>query len=158
MSELPAIVADHLAAAWAPGDGVYEYEPIVRYNIMGGELDPIQPGPNDSSHTFRMAFTFHDDAFYNGGMYVIYWLFKFANSDGPIATMHQINGNDAPSVFTKCGDTLYITELKFNPDPLWPMPHARQPDPQTPLIINKQRTESISEMLGHISFMADGGG
>ncbi|KIT14835.1 hypothetical protein [Jannaschia aquimarina] len=155
---LPGIVKDYLRGnTGAPGDGVHlywHYGPKRVYR--GGELVEAPREPHEGSHALRMTQTFHDDEYFNGGIYFPYWLFQFAAHDGPVATMQQTNGNELPSVVTKHGDRLIETSLAYNPDRFWPIGNERPPEQGNPVVIKENREMSLSETLEGLSVFRDG--
>ncbi|ABD52962.1 hypothetical protein [Jannaschia sp. CCS1] len=157
MGDLPPIVQDYLRGGGVPGDGVYcFYNRGPRSKFIDGTLVEIGWEPHEGSHTLRMAQTFHDDEYWNGGLYYIHWLYQFVADDGPIGTMQQTNGNEPASILTKVGDDIIETKLAYNPGKYWPGPGQPKPDPDTPMIIEKSTAFPLSEMMEGLAMFADG--
>ncbi|NSX56037.1 hypothetical protein [Parasulfitobacter algicola] len=157
VSDLPGTVQDYLCNGGVPGDGIYLYEhhgPKMKYR--DGAMREVPLEPQEASHSLRMAQTFHDDEYWNGGMYYVHWLYQFAANDGPIGTMQQINGNEPPAILTKASDRIIETRMAYNPARFWPMDGQAEPDPEQPMLIERQNSFSLSEMMENIAAFADG--
>lgn len=152
IADLPATVQDYLSSGGFPGDGVYLYE---RTKYFDPTLPSGQPQYRDG-FLLRLSQTFHDDEYFNGGLYYPYWLMQFAGSDGQLGTMHQINGDEPPTVLTKVGSLLHETELAYAPDELWPIPGNEPPNANAPLIVRKTTTHKITELIDDLQMFSDG--
>ena len=133
LSDLPLIVHDYLAGEGFPGDGVHQFNK---------EMD---------AYLLRLSRTFHDDEYFNGGIYFPYWLMSFAARDGQLGTMHQINGDTPPVILTKVGPLLHETEMAYSPDEFWPIPGQRMPDASAPLIVKKTTTHRLTELMDQLN-------
>lgn len=152
---LPRIVGSYLRSSGPPGDGVYLfYRRVPLRRTAEGQFEDDLSRPDRISYQLRMARTFHDDEYYNGGLYWPYWLYQFAKIEGPIATMQQINGMDIPSVISKFGDRLIETSFDYNPGGFDRNGRA-PPEADTPVVISRQTEISLSETLEQISMWAD---
>ncbi len=155
--DLPGMVRTYLQSGGTPGDGVYCYQSRgPRQKFRDGKMVPAPFEPHEGSHSLRMAHTFHDDEYWNGGIFYPYWLFQFAAYDGPIGTMQQTNGHDPAAILTKAGDRIIETQLAYNPGKYWPMSGQGEPDPDTSMVIEKSTTIPLAEMMKSLSDFAEG--
>lgn len=153
---LPGIVREYLMSGGVPGDGVYLFEksePMRMTSDGEAEADPSKA--HLTRYSLRMARTFHDDEYFNGGMFWPYWLFQFAASDGPLATNQQTNGGDIPSVISKFGDRLIETHFAYNPLE-YDLSGRLPPGKENPVVISRTTDMSLSETLEGLQIFADG--
>lgn len=117
--------------------------------------------PGDGVHALdngvlRLSQTFHDDEFFNGGEYFVWWLLQFAGHDGPLGTVQQTNGLDMPEVLIKKGDLLLTArvdmvggaDLQPSPEPV--------AGPEGPVRIGSTQVASITQMLEELRVFRDG--
>jgi hypothetical protein len=150
VATLPGMAQVYLLGAKGPGDGVHLYEPT---KIFDPTLPAGQPQYRDG-YLLRLSQTFHDDEYFNGGMFYPYWLMSLA-ANGQLGTMQQINGDDPPVVLTRVGSLLHETSLAYHPADLWPIPGQEPPDEQTPLVIKETRSHVIDDLMKDLSMFAD---
>ena len=155
--DLPGIVQDYLCSGGVPGDGVYSYTSLgPRMKYRDGKMVEVGFEPHEGSHALRMALTFHDDEYFNGGIYFTTWLFQYAAHDGPIGTMQQTNGKDIPAILTRKADTIIETHLAYAPGEFWPLPGQAEPDGDAPIKIRRTTAMPLTELLEGMAFFADG--
>lgn len=159
VSPLPEIVQTYLRSGGVPGDGVYCFHALgPRGKYRDGKMVEVGWEPHEGSHRLRMAQTFHDDEYWNGGIFYIFWLYQFVAYDGPIGTMQQINGNAPASILTKMGERIIETSLAYNPGEFWPIPGQAAPDPETPMVINRTQSYNLPEVMAGLADFAGGFG
>ena len=124
--------------------------------LADGSTAPDSSKAHLAYSTLRMARQFHDDEYFNGGVYFPYWLFQFAKGDGPVATMQQVNGNDLPHIFWIEGDVLHETVPAFHPDAMWPIGNSPAPSSQMPMVIQEDRAFPIAQILSDLEMFKDG--
>lgn len=148
VSDLPPIVQSYLRSGGAPGDGIYCFHPCgPRSKFSNGQMVEIGWEPHEGSHLLRMAHTFHDDEYWNGGMFYVFWLYQFVAYDGPIGTMQQTNGNDPAAILTKVDNHIVETATTFD--------HSNR-DKDKPISIDRTQSFDLSQMLDQLADFADG--
>lgn len=145
---LPGIVKEYLRPGGFHGDGV------TLYFLNGPELS--LRGGSDGCYTLHLTITFHDDEYFNGGIYFPYWLMQFVVDQGPIGTMQQINGVALPTILSKMDNEIIETNLAYAPDEFWPIPGQRAPDKDTPVAVKSSRRSNIFEIIESLSDFKDG--
>lgn len=159
VTDLPKMVQNYLRRGGPPGDGIYCFHNKgPRSKFIDGKMVEIGWEPHEGSHYLRMAQTFHDDEYWNGGMFYIFWLYQFVAYNGPIGTMQQTNGNAPAAILTKVDDTVLETALAYTPGEFWPMQGQATPDPETPMVIKRTQPYHMPEMMAGLASFADGYG
>ena len=152
LASLPPRVAEYLRHP-SPSEGLDGDGFTFRYSRYG--MSFREERPEDPTHYIHIEQTFHDDDFYSGGMYYLYWLFQFAAEDGHLATM-LLEFDTPPDIYTKHGDDILLTRLKYHPEEHRPLAFRQTPlDPENPIIISSTSRLNLKEMLEEISFMAE---
>lgn len=151
LAELPPVVADYLRHPHPPegldGDGF-----TYRYARTGMVLR--EERSEDPTHAIHIERTFHDDEYWNGGVYFIFWLFQFASGDGHLATM-LLEFDTPPEIYTRHGDDILITRLRYNPEEFRPLAFREGPlDEVNPIVVSETVRQNLREFLMNISEMA----
>ena len=157
VSDLPVLAQDYLCSDGGPGDGVYLYQyrgPHIKFR--NGAMVEVPYEPHQGTHDLRMARTFHDDAYFNGGVFFVYWLFQFIAEDGPFGTMTQFNGKELPKVLTKIDGQIVETALSYTPARFWPMPGQDAPNAEQPVIVETTTSANLAETMESLQVFADG--
>lgn len=150
VSALPSLVQEYLLSGDNLGSGGFTAR------LSPAAMTFREQNPEDPAWQLHYERVFHDDEFWNGGMYLIYWLFQFAAEDGPLGTM-QLLFDCPPEILTKVGDDIIRTKLAYNPEEHRPLSHRHEPlDADAPIVVSKSRRENLPEILEQIGFMADG--
>lgn len=148
LKELPGLVQEYLRPGGAEGDGVTLYFLNSKNGaLMGGIL---------GAYTLHLTRTFHDDEYFNGGLYFPYWLMQFMEDQGPIGTMQQINGATLPVILTKVENDIIETHLAYAPDEFWPIPGLRAPGKDNPVMVRNSQRFNIHQTLEELSDFKDG--
>ncbi|PID36813.1 MAG: hypothetical protein CR993_03235 [Rhodobacterales bacterium] len=152
LSALPELVAEYLRLPDVPegldGDGF-----TYRYSRSGTPFHIENPG--DPTHHVHVERRFHDDEYYNGGMYFIYWLFQFAARDGHLA-VEQLEFDTPPTIYTRYGDEILITRLAYNPEEYRPLAYRQTPlDAESPIVVVETIRQNLTELLDGLRAMID---
>ncbi len=67
------------------------YAPQGPGAVVDGQVVIDLASPH-ARYALAMVRTFHDDEYWNGGVYFPYWLMQFIADDGPIGTRQQTTG------------------------------------------------------------------
>ncbi len=153
LADMPELVAEYLRCPNAPegldGDGF-----TYRYS-RSGEVFRTE-SPADATHHVHVERLFHDDEYYNGGMFFIYWLFQFAAEDGHLA-VERLDFDTPPTIYTRHGDDILITRLAYNPEEYRPLAYRKTPlDAGSPIVVAKTTRQNLSELLDGLGSMLDG--
>lgn len=152
LKALPGMVAEYLRS----GDFVGTLgpdRPITRISRLGTPYREETPG--DPMWMFHYERVFHDDEFWNGGMYLIYWLFQFAAEQGHLAVMRLVF-DTPPQIFTLIDGDIVTTDLTYNPETHQPLAFRDSPpDRDEPLVIGTRRRQNLAQLLQDIAFMAE---
>lgn len=145
----------------------------IRQYLLWGDNVSVEPGvfstrlgatghtfkteaPGDACWRLHYERVFHDDEFWNEGMYLIYWLVQFAAEDGQLGIM-QLEFDKPPEILTKHGDEIITTTLAYNPEEHRALSYREGPlDAEAPIVVERTSRQNLPELLGHIAFMADG--
>jgi hypothetical protein len=155
MADLPPIVADYLAYESVMGEGVQVYAPQGPGRVVDGQVVIDMASPH-THYVFAMVRTFHDDEYWNGGVYLPYWLMQFIADDGPIGTRQQTNGNEPPAILTRVGGDIIVSNTAYAPARFWPMPGAAAPDGEAPLVFESHDRFNLAKRLQDLAMFADG--
>ena len=152
LAALPPRVALYLRHLY-PAEGVDGDGFTFRYSRTG--IPFREERPEDPTHYIHIEQTFHDDDFWSGGMYYLYWLFQFAAQDGHLAT-RLLEFDSPPEIYTKYGGDILVTGLQYNPEEPSPLSHRQTPlDPDHPITVEKTSRQNLAELLEDIAFMAE---
>lgn len=152
LASLPPSVTEYLRHPHPPegidGDGF-----TYRYSRSG--IAFREERPEDATHCLHVERTFHDDEFWHGGMYFLYWLFQFAAEDGHLATM-LLEFDAPPEIYTRHGDDILVTRLRYNPEEFRPLAFRQTPlDTDNPIVVVDTTRQNLRDMLESIAPMAD---
>lgn len=144
MADLPEIVADYLAAPFQPqgldGDGF-----TYRYSRSGMQFRAEKP--EDGTHWIHMERTFHDDEYFNGGMYYPFWLMQFAAGQGYLGN-YTFGSSELPTLLYKDGDEIIEIDMSINPSDKWGIrPHGTPVDQENSARVRETRRINIQELL-----------
>ncbi len=138
MADLPPLVQRYLRRGdftgedTGPGTG-----PVPR--IAGTGMPFRAPAPHDPVWRLHYERRFHDDEFWNGGMYLIWWLFQFAAGQGHLAVM-LLQSDTPPEIYTRVGDDVVTTTLGYTPETHRALDYRdTPPDPDAPIPMHRSR-------------------
>lgn len=123
LAGFPGMAQIYLETGGMPGDGVHSVE----------------------NGLVRMTRTFHDDEFFNGGEYFVWWLVQYATGPGPVGVRQQINGLDMPEILVKDGDLLITARTGYD-----------RSDGGGQVAVTEHEMTSISGMLEALADFRDG--
>ena len=151
LSALPPLVASYFRS----GDFVGGALPAITTRLQPSGMTFRAESPGDAVWLLHYERVFHDDEFWNGGMYLIWWLFQFAARQGHLATM-RMEFDAPPEIFTLIGDDVVATRLGYNPETHQALDYREAPlDPENPIVVAETRRTGLREMLDGIAFMAE---
>jgi hypothetical protein len=153
MPDLPPTVADYLAHSGMNGDGVHVYAPFGGGRLVDGRVEIDLESPQTRFH-LNLVRTFHDDEYYNGGIYFPYWLMQFVANDGPIGTRQQTNGGEPHAIITRQGGDIIVSQTAYSPSEYWPIPGQAPPDADQPLVFSGHQRHHLAQWLRDIDMFS----
>jgi len=146
LAELPEIVAGYLSVPDFTGG----YEPQASTRIRAERSTHIADNPGWHLHYERL---FHDDEYFNAGIYFIWWLFSLAAGQGHLA-VKLTEYDTPPEIYTKVGDDVVITTLGYNPETHQALDYRTQPlAPDLPISISRSGRAPLAETLANLEVL-----
>ena len=141
LAALPELIAEYLGGKANQGDvdaggGAWRFTPINLYSRA--------EKPDDPTHLLHMERVFHDDEYFNAGVFFVFWLFQFA-CDGHLA-VELTSDSLAPTLFARHGDNILITTLAYDPDE-FATPATQRPRPKHPIIVSDSQRQQLAPMV-----------
>jgi hypothetical protein len=153
MADLPPIVAEYLTNSGFPGDGVHLYAPHGPGRLLDGRAE-IDLTSAHARYSLSLTRTFHDDEYYNGGIYYPYWLMQFLADDGPIGTRQQTNGREPPGILTRIGGDIILSQAAYAPAEFWPIPGQALPDRDVPMVFRSHDRFNLTQRLEDLAMFS----
>ena len=144
LDQLPGIVADYLTTPNAPkgidGDGF-----TYRYARSGVQYR--EENPQDGTHWIHIEQSFHDDEYFNGGMFFPFWLMQFSAQDGYLG-IYTVGYAELPTILVKDGEEIIEINLALNPSDAYGIRAQGTPvDRDVPARVLNNNRMNLQELL-----------